>query len=376
MLNEILGDRREILKLIRWIEKRLADKVKSYAILTSEYNGNGFTYIPQKLAEYYGLILHQITPYEITSAEELNKFIQTAISKTLYRKKKLILIEDITSFKSSYQKKLFELAKISAYPVIFTTTKLYALPKYFRVYNDPVVVYLKKPPHEELFFYLREKAKTLGIQITAEELLTICKEAKSIKSAINALYSKTPAIMQGCISYSKTVQEAIRGNDSIDVDEIMLYWLFDNVELNGNSLDFVKFICLLDKLFKSGFVKSLNSRYLRAIFSENVKFSPQIKYPVYFQHKASRIKQYKRICDFLTKFAVKLHCSTRTILNDYLYIIKNLAKSDEWVKSQILQLKMNEEELKLLGIKDVSQYKEKLESVKHKKRFQSVLEYF
>jgi len=185
-VNAVVGNTKPLHQLCDWLNKYYntdETDIPAYAIIYGS-SGNGKTFIVENIAESMKVELFRITPFDIETTDDLNNIIKSLNMKTLQGSSyKLICIDDIDEYKSSYTQKLLELCKISKNPIIYTT-KTYSLDKDF--IKNSLLVRVKKPLTSQLVTYLKEKAITLCEEHIIEE---IARKSKSVRSAQLALYN-------------------------------------------------------------------------------------------------------------------------------------------------------------------------------------------
>jgi len=139
-------------------------------------SGNGKTLLAQLLSESYDTELLSICPFDIKGEENLNDFIKSVNSKSLFSKGKIILIDDIDEFQSKYRNKLLKITSI--YPIIYTTKTMSddILPSDFK--NECEIIKKFKPLTSELIEHLKSKCS-----LPEDKIDEIAKNSKSVRSA-------------------------------------------------------------------------------------------------------------------------------------------------------------------------------------------------
>jgi len=351
------GNKKQISQLTSWLSDYLDNKsIEKYYILTSDYNGNGLTTISKELADTFNLEFTEITSLDITSKDDLSKIQGLMLSMSLKQKKRLIVFDEITEIK--YKKDIFKLIEISKNPVLLTTTSLYKLPKQYR--KNVIKIY--KPSLSEMIEILKDKTKEYDLTLSNSDFLEIIKSSPSVGTAINALYSKSASDMTGTSSYYTNYYNFLNGRD-VEIDNIFLYWLIDNVEAVKDDR-FIKYLKLIYSMLDMNDRIKLNQTEIKG----SVILSNQPSYPIYFQYRAGSIRHFNNLSIFLGKLGTLLHLSKREVLNDALPILKELASDNDWIQTQIRELGLSKEEIRMLGIKYIKKKtKQTLDNVKHKK---------
>ena len=192
-IEKFIGNFKQLETIIYWLDSWFREptkEIKSHVIIFAS-SGNGKSTIPQLLANDFKVELFTISPYDITSKNDLNNFIKSLNLQTLKGKKhKIILIDDINEFPSQYKKRLCELPTISHNPIIYTSSNYQMvkgrIPQYIIDFKrKALAIRIYKPFPNQLFKHL----KTLNSKLPDETLQQIAKESKSVRSAINSLYN-------------------------------------------------------------------------------------------------------------------------------------------------------------------------------------------
>lgn len=176
--------------LTNWLQSyySLDKPARTYVILFGD-SGNGKTYIVEELAKELHVELYKITTDDLQSTNDLSNIMKSVNTQTLSgTHHKLILVDDIDKFSVRYQTKLIEIASISRYPVIYTSTT-FTLPLEFiegSLKDNTNRLRLRKPLTSELFAYL----KTLS-SLPDEKLKEIAQQSKSIRSAVLSLQNES-----------------------------------------------------------------------------------------------------------------------------------------------------------------------------------------
>jgi len=275
---------------------------------------------------------------------------------SLNGKRRLVVFDEVSEIK--YKKDIFKLVEISKNPVLFITTSLYKLPKQYR----KNVVRIYKPSLTEMIEILREKSKDYDIDLSNSDLLNIINSSPSVGTAINALFSMCSSDMVGTSSYYSSYYNFLNGRDT-EIDNIFLYWLVDNVKDVEDS-KFIDYLTLIYSMLDVNDRIKISQNEMKG----SVTFSNQPSYPIYFQYKANGIRHFNNLSMFLRKLGTVLHLSEREVFNEVLPILRKSAGDNDWLQSQIRELGLNKEEIRMLGIKYIRKKTEQvMNEVKHKK---------
>jgi chromosomal replication initiation ATPase DnaA len=246
MIDEFVGNK-DIVKIIGdWLSVYYEDKNKAsnnYAILFG-YSGNGKTFLVSLLAKEYRVELFHVTPEDVSSEQDAYNIYKSVNMKTLDNTNyKLILVDDIDEMPKEYQQIIFDIGKISIYPVIYTS-KSYSLSKEFLDGSLKKIVIgnkgnvrksellkLTKPLTSILEEHLRKKADEIGITITDEVLHDIALNSKSVRSAELSLYNQ---MVNEILNPEKTRYELLRSISTRKLQEpltrININYIFKSIQ--------------------------------------------------------------------------------------------------------------------------------------------------
>ena len=197
------GNDHPISKLTKWLNEWFSDtvcmagledgqesKIPQYAICYG-LEGNGKTSLAKAAGNTYKVPIQEITPFDIASKEDLNNIKKELGCTALGYETdfKIVLIDDLDHFSSSYKKQLYTIHKLSVFPVIYTVEDLYPLPQSFK--NNGLRIKLSRPSNRELKDLLKEKLNELDLDVSDIMLEQITTKSISVRSAINSLYNST-----------------------------------------------------------------------------------------------------------------------------------------------------------------------------------------
>ncbi|MHA1866012.1 MAG: hypothetical protein ACTSWZ_05835 [Candidatus Heimdallarchaeaceae archaeon] len=248
-IEEFIGNDNAKKTIVDWLNRFYHSRTKDtepYAIIEGE-TGNGKTSFVYALGETYNVYVQRITVDDLATQDDYNKFVKSLNVQNLYylSTKKLILIDDLNDFPKSTIYKLYNINKISIYPTIYCIDDIQSLPQNEKT-NDfikkALVIHLVRPLTSKLYEFLEKKAKEFNLNIPEDKIRYIAQESKSVRSAINSLYT-------GCIN------DILISNKNIY--EKRKHLLQKNLE-GCIDLSFIKHICkYVDYSNLSGF-KLLN----------------------------------------------------------------------------------------------------------------------
>jgi len=186
-VNKFVGNNVQVHKIFNWIQSIYSkDDVPKYAVIKGN-SGNGKTFLVELLAESFNAELFRITPADINKKDDFNDIIKSINISSLDNKKyKIILVDDIDNFSKKIRTKLYEISKISKYPVIYTT-KTFSVDKDFYTFNkDAFTITLYLPERVDIINYINQKYPS---KFSKETLISIIEKSKSFRSVILSLYN-------------------------------------------------------------------------------------------------------------------------------------------------------------------------------------------
>jgi len=181
-LNDFVGFNAKS-KSTKWLNEFFhGNGSKGKAIFYGQ-SGNGKTLLVRLLSKSYDTELLCICPFDIKGEDNLNNFIKSVNSKSLFSKGKMVLIDDIDEFQSGYRKKLLKITSI--YPIIYTTKSLGKdiIPE--EVKRESQIVFIKKPLTSEIIEHLKSRCS-----LPMDKIEEIAKNSKSVRSAELSIYNE------------------------------------------------------------------------------------------------------------------------------------------------------------------------------------------
>jgi hypothetical protein len=178
--------------------KRIEYPMEDFAIICGN-SGNGKTYLCKQLASAFDYQLREINADDINSKEDLDIILKTTNNKDMTGKKKLIVIDDVPAIRrklsriraSKDMKKVFDVARISHYPVIFTTDtykKSYGgklFPDY--ITKNAKKIWINKPANRLLVKFLEK----VDENVDKKTLIEIAQKSPSVRSAIKSVQTNS-----------------------------------------------------------------------------------------------------------------------------------------------------------------------------------------
>lgn len=168
--------------------------MEDFAIICGN-SGNGKTYLCKQLAKDFGYQLREITADDIESKEDLDVILKTINMRDMSGKKKLIVIDDVPAIRRALGRmkitrnmnKIFEIGKISNYPVIFTTDT-YKKPHGGKLFPDYITegskkIWISKPEKYLMIKFLQKVDSEMEKSIIEE----IAEKSPSVRSAVKAV---------------------------------------------------------------------------------------------------------------------------------------------------------------------------------------------
>lgn len=173
---------------------KISYPLQDFAIISGN-SGNGKTYLCKQLAGDFGYQLREITADDIESKDDLDVILKTINTKDMSGKKKLIVVDDVPAIRRALSRmkitksinKIFEIGKLSVYPVIFTTDT-YKKPYGGKLFPDYITenankIWISKPKKYLLIKFLQKVDK----DIDKSTLTEIAEKSPSVRSAIKAV---------------------------------------------------------------------------------------------------------------------------------------------------------------------------------------------
>lgn len=317
-----------------WFDEFIDGPKSNKFILIIADSGNGKTYLPELISKDFKIELLHITPFDINNGDDLNNFIKSINMMTLDGKEKLVLIDDIDEYYSTYKNKLISIKEHSRFPIIYTSKTPIKISevdtekqkrnknlKNFTYLKDGIIVRIHKPTPSEIKSLLEKKSiKDVPYDIVEK----ISQESKSVRSAINSLQNYS---VNKLVEPYKTIRDLVNDVKKRDLkepmDDSLLKVVFDSVQ--GFDEDSMKVMLRLSDYdyqinrcwmhtgqkpihpfivnhMKEPIEKVLSYRYKPKIEDENKVYAKSKKLPVGFI-KEDRYVTYRNEKDhFFRKF--------------------------------------------------------------------------
>lgn len=217
--------------------ERIDYPMEEFAIICGN-SGNGKTYLCKQLASTFDYQLREITADDINSKEDLDVILKTANMKEMTGKKKLIVIDDVPAIRrklsririSKEIKKIFEVARLSHYPVIFTTDT-YKKSHGGKLFPDYITkngkkIWINKPPNRLLVKFLEKVDKN----VDKKRLKEIAQKSPSVRSAIRSVQTNSiNDITEEKVSNRQLLKMMSSRNMPTEIKR-------DNIHMIGNSI--------------------------------------------------------------------------------------------------------------------------------------------
>jgi len=217
--------------------ERIDYPMEDFAIICGN-SGNGKTYLCKQLASAFDYQLREITADDINSKEDLNIILKTTNNKEITGKKKIIVIDDVPAIRrklgrmqaSRYIKKIFDVAQISHYPVIFTTDT-YKKSHRGKLFPDYITknakkIWINKPPNRLMIKFL----KKIKDDVDEDKLKEIAQKSPSVRSAIKSVQTN---------SINDVAEEKLSNRQLLKMMSARMMTAsvtMDNIHMIGNSI--------------------------------------------------------------------------------------------------------------------------------------------
>ena len=318
-IEDFIGNDAEISKVINFLNDSFHEKIEPDYAFVMASTGNGKTSLVNALGNSFHVKVHRISPYDVSSKDDVNHILEglntTTLSKAINQKAthKIILVDDIDLFNKRYQKMLLsKIPKFTSHPIIFTCTNVFRLPR--RFWENHIICKLKKPSTKDLEPFLKKKVKDLEIIITHNKIHEIAKKSKSVRSAINSLYSAS-VNEDTSKDYSIKKKLYMVKNHTIDVpiDNFMLK------QLNLNCYD-ASSIDVLTHLYAQSTHRYLADVHPFVINHQSIRLPSKLGYKkIQKQNQQELTEEQERLCK-------ELHISKQTFLHHYQFLMKQPKK--------------------------------------------------
>jgi len=235
VLKNFLGNQKQKNKLVRWLNNfyRDLDITNFFTIVADP--GNGKTYIAECLAGSFKVPLYTISPYDITSKNDIIQIKKDLITLTSTGKKhRLVLIDDIDFYSTPYKRQLLSLIDFSQHPIIFTASDYQKVPT--RLKDRNFVAFIYKPFPSVLEEHLERLANAFNLKISKDKLHEIADKSRSVRSAKLSLLSLTPTEEKEKSMFD-VVTEFYDGKP-VSLDRQRILWIAGNLPYDLNIKNF------------------------------------------------------------------------------------------------------------------------------------------
>ncbi len=379
-LEGVVGQKKAILETMEWLKKWKPGN----ALLFCGSPGVGKSLVVEILAKERELDLIQLNASDERNPEKIENFMQTTKTKALFRKGKIILIDEVDGI-SGHERggvgAVVKLIKESMFPVFLVANDPWAS-KLRPLRPHVKMIKFHKVPTPSIAKRLKEILGKEGVEAGPEVLKNLARWSQGdLRSAINDLQT----ISQGktglkakdletlgyreressvfnvlpILFHSKSMiasKNAIRGADK-DPDEIF-WWIETNLHHHfRDPEDLADAFEILSKadLFRSLVSKQQNWRFKGFMIDmlSGISLAKRTEHHgfVPFQPpdrliRLGRSKAKRAMMDSLCKrLARQFHCSGRIVRRDYLPYLRVLLKNQKGLAEQ---LGLEKEELKVI----------------------------
>jgi len=362
---------------LQTILKGITQHKKGACVLLHGPIGSGKNSAISAIASEMNMELIELNASDLRTKDEINKIVRGAIfQKSLFLKKKLIVLDEIESISSREKSGLMELAALisqSNYPVILIANDLYARNISFLRKKYPAVAF-KKLETADLMLILKRICLLEGIQCSENALKKIALlSGGDARAAINDLQASGKCVRDE-ISVSKRDQEVgifnalrtiFRSNsfavlNALDNTDIPMYeammWLDENIPVEFDILEMERAYNCLSKA--DIFHKRISRHnhwhfavYSNALLTAGICFSKRKVHDQFVSYRRLtrllKIWQSNREIknEAAGKFGKVMHCSRRKIFREMHYLKMIYDKSDEAGRDRLSEeLNLNSEE--------------------------------
>jgi len=253
--DDFVGNDSEISKLVSWIGEYFFEKTAQtsrYGIITAQ-TGNGKTSLASALADGHKLPLLRIDPGDVSSMEDVNRFLKEINLVMLGRKssRKIVLIDDIDEFAYPFRKALMTRSvKVSTNPILFTCKSTFKLGSNF--VDKGITCRLKKPTRDEMIGLINRVTKKNSFSVDSKKMEQILRNCVSVRSSLNSIFtpdiSSVETTEQNMFKKIKAVSE---GNLLESVDNYTMKVITYNCKRLPDILYTTKLVTTSDTNFKS-----------------------------------------------------------------------------------------------------------------------------
>jgi len=255
-LDEVVGNKETIQKLIEWVKSWDAGLPKKRAVFLYGPTGIGKTIAVEALAQDFKMELVEKNASDYRTEEAINHFVRLASQfSSLLGGKRIVLLDELDGLTGTADKggvkAITDVVKDARCPIVLIADSAYE-PRFLNLRNYCLLLEFKKPAIGEVAKYLNGICEDEGVQADETALNFIAQRSEGdIRSAVNDLQ----AVAQGkkklsyedvswlgyrdrqesifnvlkMIIYAKTCLSAKKAVDMADVDIDMLFeWIYEN----------------------------------------------------------------------------------------------------------------------------------------------------
>ncbi len=385
-LKSFKGNKKAIEEIILWIQNWKESKNK--AVLLHGAPGVGKTSLSFLLAKSLNYELLDTNASDIRTKDKLKEKVEQAVKqKSLFKKGKIILIDEVDGMGSSDRGGGAELVRLiseTKFPLIFTANDAYN-PKLSTLRNKCKIIKFNSVHQNSVAARLKEICDMEKINFDPEALKAIARRASGdLRSAINdleSLFSNNHEITLEIVNElnfrdldqnifqalliifkTKTYSTALDATNNLSENFDMLFnWIRENVPLEYEKNEEIalayNFVSKAN-IFKGRIRRRQNwslLKYAYELLCAGVAISKDEKYSKFTRYRfptiikkmsLARSKKSIRI-SMCSKFSKKLHISSKHIMKDIKFF-KILINNPETRNNLIEQLYLEKEEIKYL----------------------------
>ncbi len=366
-LEEFIGNREAVARIVRWIENWKNEKKK--ALLIYGPPGVGKTTLMGLLAKKFNYLLIETNASDVRSADVLRDKFEDALQQaSLFHRGKLMVFDEVDGIAGSEDKgavaEIINIIKKSKFPVILIANDAY-VPALRPLRDYCEMIEFKKIDTRSIARRLKEILIKEGITFEEEAINTIANNANGdLKAAINDLQiiaqgkkriTAEDVKIAGYRDTERNIFEALRiifkteraevanwavSNLDKDPDEFML-WIRENVPLEYEKSPDLKrayyFISRAD-VFRGRIRRQQYWRfiiYVLQLLSIGVATAKDEKYRKFVKYRyPSKLKKWtqtkeerERMSALLEKLSKQLHCSKK-VARSYLPLLRLMKEKD------------------------------------------------
>ncbi len=379
--NEIIGQSKAVYE-VKTLFNNL-ERIQKKALLLHGPAGTGKTSVAQVAAKEFDLELYELNASDLRNKEQLHQKLKPASEqKSLFKKSKLLLIDEVDGLSASDRgglPELIELIDTTSFPMIITANDVWDK-KFNTLRKKCNLINLKELDYKDTTKILQKIAETENLEIDNKILVSISIRSKGdVRAAINDLqtlasdkeFAKSYLTLdernkqQDIFNALKMIfknqlnEHTLRVYDQVNMPlEKIFLWLEENIpkEYKGEELYKAFEALSLADIFNG---RIRRQRYWRFLVYQNIflsagvsisKLTPKQNFVRY--SPPSRIlkiwmsnqkNQHKKT--IIGKYSHKIHCSKRKAFKEFHLIAKIIKNSHKIQK----QLALSEQEINYLA---------------------------